>query len=459
MATPESTFAGKTLVVGLGKTGMSVVRFLAAKGESVAVTDSRDIPPGLDELKDSYPDVARFMGGFDEKAFLSADRLIVSPGLSLKDSLIQQAIERRVPVYGDIELFAHYADAPVIAITGSNGKTTVTTLIGEMARAAGFDVGVGGNIGTPALDLLDCGHDLFVLELSSFQLETLSSLKPLSAVVLNVSEDHMDRYASLQEYANAKARIFNKAENKVVNRDDNIVSSMPVSSNVVGFTLNEPLKQSDFGLRNIDSQTWICQGDEKLIATDELLISGQHNVANAMAALALGVSAGFSMASMLQALKGFTGLPHRTQFVAEINGIRFFNDSKATNVGSCLAALQGLHRYDESRSVVIMGGDCKGADFKELSNILEMTCRGVILIGRDAEQIAAVIPESVKTEKAVDMKEAVLKATAIAKQGDRVLLSPACASFDMFSGFEERGHVFSQLVREMGQEMGREMDR
>ena len=449
MATPESTFAGKTLVVGLGKTGMSVVRFLAAKGESVAVTDSRDIPPGLDELKESYPDVARFLGRFDEKAFLSADRLIVSPGLSLKDPLIQQAIERGIPVYGDVELFAHYSDAPVIAITGSNGKTTVTTLVGEMARAAGFDVGVGGNIGTPALDLLDCGHDLFVLELSSFQLETISSLKPLTAVVLNVSQDHMDRYASLKEYANAKARIFDKAQNKVVNRDDAVVSSMPVSANVIGFTLKEPAKATDFGIRNIDGQDWVCQGNEALLKTDELLISGQHNVANVMAALALGVSAGFAMESMLEALKGFTGLPHRTQFVAEVNGIKFFNDSKATNVGSCVAALQGLHRYDQSRSVVIMGGDCKGADFTELSNVLMMTCRGVVLIGRDADQIAAVVPASVMLEKAKDMKEAVNKAFAMAKQGDRVLLSPACASFDMFSGFEERGQVFSHAAREL----------
>ena len=449
MATPESSFAGKTLVVGLGKTGMSVVRFLSAKGESVAVTDSRDIPPGLDELKEHYPDVARFLGSFDEKAFLSADRLIVSPGLSLKDPLIQQVIEKGIPVYGDIELFAQYVDAPVIAITGSNGKTTVTTLVGEMARAAGFDVGVGGNIGTPALDLLDCGHDLFVLELSSFQLETLSTLKPLSAAVLNVSEDHMDRYASLEEYANAKARIFDKAENKVINRDDQTVASMPVTANVIGFSLNEPARQTDFGLTNIDGHAWICQGSEALIKTDELLISGQHNVANVMAALALGVAAGFSMDSMLGVLKGFTGLPHRTQFIAEFNGIKFFNDSKATNVGSCIAALQGLHRYDESRSVVIMGGDCKGADFAELSNVLEMTCRGVVLIGRDADQIGAVIPPAVMVEKADDMRDAVSKAFAMAKQNDRILLSPACASFDMFTGFEERGHVFINAVSEM----------
>ena len=307
MTKQQVHFEGKTLVVGLGATGLSVVRFLAARGEAIAVTDSRDIPPGLDVLKNEYPDVARFMGGFDELAFRSADRLVVSPGVSLDEIQIQRAGQRGIEVIGDIELFTQYVDAPVIAITGSNGKTTVTTLVGEMARKAGHHVGVGGNIGTPALDLLDAGYDLFVLELSSFQLESVSSLRTVVATVLNVSEDHMDRYEGLDDYAGAKQRIFAGSEAAVLNRDDPLVMSMPVPGRQVTFGLDEPTNAKDFGVCRLSGKDWLCQGDNKLCLTDELLIAGNHNVANALAALALGQAAGFSMNAMLAVLKEFTG--------------------------------------------------------------------------------------------------------------------------------------------------------
>ncbi len=447
MENTQQQFAGKTLVVGLGLTGMSVVRFLVARGEAVAVTDSRDIPPGLDELKQDYPDVARFVGGFDERAFVSADRLVVSPGVPLSDHCITQAIEKGIPVIGDVELFAQYVDAPVVAITGSNGKKTVTTLLGNMAVESGFNVGVGGNIGTPALDLLSRGHDLYVLELSSFQLETIESLKPVASVVLNVSEDHMDRYQGLEDYARAKARIYHNAENEIVNLDDEQVVQMANPLRQIGFTTGQVASDEEYGTCEVDGESWLCHGPQKLCPVNSLLISGKHNIANALAALALGKAAGMDTANMISALLRFGGLPHRTQYVAEISGVRFYNDSKATNVGACKAALYGLHKNDGSRAVVILGGDCKGADFSGLVTVLEDTCRAVVLIGRDADEIQRFVPQSVNRVLATDMSDAVSKAAALAVSGDRVLLSPACASFDMFKNYEHRGEVFMEAVR------------
>ena len=447
MENTKQQFAGKTLIVGLGVTGMSVVRFLAARGESVAVTDTRDIPPGLDELKENYPDVARFLGGFDERAFVSADRLVVSPGVPLSEHCITQAIEKGIPVIGDVELFAQYVDAPVVAITGSNGKTTVTTLLGNMAVESGANVGVGGNIGTPVLDLLNKGHELYVLELSSFQLETIESLRPVASVVLNLSEDHMDRYQGLEDYARAKSRIYHNAETEVVNLDDEQVMKMANPLRQIGFTTGRVASDEEFGTCDVEGQTWLCHGPEQLCPVDSLLISGKHNIANALAALALGKAAGLDTAKMISALQRFGGLPHRTQYVAEIGGVRFYNDSKATNVGACKAALYGLHKEDGSKAVVILGGDCKGADFSELGDVLAETCRGVVLIGRDADEIRHIVPAGIKSVSATDMPDAVSHAAELAMPGDMVLLSPACASFDMYKGYEHRGDVFMEAVR------------
>lgn len=447
MENTQQKFAGKTLVVGLGVTGMSVVRFLAERGEAVAITDTRDIPPGLDELKEHYPDVARFVGGFDERAFVSADRLVVSPGVPLSDNCITQAIEKGIPVIGDVELFAQYVDAPVVAITGSNGKTTVTTLLGNMAVESGFNVGVGGNIGIPALDLLHKGHDLYVLELSSFQLETIESLKPLASVVLNVSEDHMDRYQGLGDYARAKSRIYHNAETEVVNLDDQLVMKMANPLRQIGFTTGRVASDEEYGTCDVNGEIWLCRGSQQLCAVDSLLLSGNHNIANALAALALGQAAGMQTDKMVAALQRFGGLPHRTQYVAEIAGVRFYNDSKATNVGASKAALYGLHKGDGSKAVVILGGDCKGADFSELSGVLSDTCRCVVLIGRDAKGICQYVPENIEHIFAADMHDAVAKAAGMALSGDRVLLSPACASFDMFQNYEHRGEVFMEAVR------------
>jgi UDP-N-acetylmuramoylalanine--D-glutamate ligase len=441
--------AAKTLIVGLGATGLSCARFLARQGVQVAVADSRSEPPGLDELNAEYPDIAVFLGPFDDRLFDSADRLVVSPGVPVATPQIDAARKRGVPVMGDIELFVRAAQAPVVAITGSNGKSTVTTLLGEMARSNGIRVAVGGNLGTPALDLLDDSVELYVLELSSFQLETTDSLQAAVATVLNVSPDHMDRYADVGAYAAAKERVMQCAGVGVYNADDPIVAAMGGADDAWYFTLGESQNDKMFGVCPIDGEDYLCRGEQPLLAAEELKIPGLHNRANALSALAMGTALGFDLGVMLEVLRSFRGLPHRTEYVAEISAVRWYNDSKGTNVGASVAALEGLHRADETRTVLIAGGDCKGADFSALTPVLSTCARTVVLIGRDAASVAAVIPDSVPHILAADMDEAVARAAEMALPGDRVLLSPACASFDMFSGYAQRGDRFMQAVRRL----------
>ncbi|MES9934868.1 MAG: UDP-N-acetylmuramoyl-L-alanine--D-glutamate ligase [Sedimenticola sp.] len=443
----ENGNTGKTLVVGLGKTGLSCARFLATRDVPVAITDSREQPPGLDELRSELPDTALFLGAFEAAVFEAADRLVVSPGVPVDQPLIRQAMARGVPVIGDIELFAQAADAPVAAITGSNGKSSVTTLLGEMADRAERRVKVGGNLGEPALDLLSDEADLYVLELSSFQLETTHTLAPRVAVVLNVSADHMDRYDSMASYADAKARIYNNAEVGVFNLDDPRVMAMRgAESSALFFTLGEP-GEGTFGLRSEGDRLWLCFEQERLVAADELKVPGRHNLANALAALAMGRALDLPMAAMLDALREFKGLPHRTQFVAEHAGVRWYNDSKGTNVGACIAALNGfVSASGDDRTVLIAGGDGKGADFSDLKPVVEETARAVVLMGRDAALIAGAIGDKVPVVFAEDMDEAVARAAELALPGDRVLLSPACASFDMYRSYEHRGEVFMTTV-------------
>jgi UDP-N-acetylmuramoylalanine--D-glutamate ligase len=441
--------AAKTLIVGLGATGLSCARFLAGQGVQVAVADSRNEPPGLDALNAEYPDIAVFLGPFDDRLFDSAERLVVSPGVPVSTPQIDAARQRGVPVMGDIELFVLAAQAPVVAITGSNGKSTVTTLLGEMARANGIKVAVGGNLGTPALDLLDDAVELYVLELSSFQLETTQSLQAAVATVLNVSPDHMDRYADIEAYAAAKERVMQGAGVGVYNADDPAVAAMSGADDAWYFTLGESQDDKMFGVCPIDGGKYLCRNEQPLLAVDELKIPGRHNLANALAALAMGTALGFDLAVMLDVLRRFRGLPHRTEFVAEIGGVRWYNDSKGTNVGASIAALQGLDRGDDTRTILIAGGDCKGADFSALTQVLDVCARAVVLIGRDAESVAAVVPNAIGKVVAADMDEAVARASEMARPGDRVLLSPACASFDMFSGYAQRGDRFMQAVRRL----------
>ncbi len=437
----------KTLIVGLGKTGLSCARYLASQGVSVAVTDTREDPPGLDDLKVDLPDVALFLGGFKESVFAAAEQLVVSPGVPVSEPLIQDAMGRGVPVIGDIEIFAREAQAPVAAITGSNGKSTVTTMVGAMADRAGLKARIGGNLGEPALDLLDPEAEMYILELSSFQLETTSSLTPRAAVVLNVSSDHMDRYPDVEAYSRVKSEIYNGAEIGVYNLDDPVVASMRKGhESDLLYTLGEP-DLNCFGLRQDDGEEWICYEQRRLLSSAELLVPGRHNLSNALAALAIGSAMGLPEDSMLDALKGFKGLPHRTQFVAEHAGVRWYNDSKGTNVGACIAALQGFATM--GKTVLIAGGDGKGADFSPLAPEVSRHARAVVLIGRDAPIIEQALEHTVPLLRADSMRQAVAMAAEQAREGDQVLLSPACASFDMYTGYEQRGETFVDAVAEV----------
>ncbi|HEX5339939.1 MAG TPA: UDP-N-acetylmuramoyl-L-alanine--D-glutamate ligase [Gammaproteobacteria bacterium] len=436
----------KTLIVGLGKTGLSCARFLAARGVEFAVTDSREHPPGLKELRNEMPDAAVFVGGFSEAALNHADHLVVSPGVAVSIPFIIKARAMGLPVLGDIELFARHVRAPVIAVTGSNGKSTVTTLTGSMAEHAGREVRVGGNLGLPALDLIrDQEPDLYVLELSSFQLEVTDSLRCESATVLNISHDHMDRYATLQDYAAAKARVFRHCKTAVLNRDDALVREMAGKSGArVSFGVDAP-QADDYGVIAYHGERWLVRGGERLLAAAELRLHGDHNLANALAALALGEAVGLPLPAMLAALKQFRGLPHRMEFVTRVNGVDWYDDSKGTNVGATLAAVSGL----AGPLVLIAGGDGKGQDFAPLADALTGKVRAVVLLGKDAPAIEAAIAGRIPVQHVKDMPTAVRTAAQLAQAGDRVLLSPACSSLDMFENFEQRGRMFAQAVRRL----------
>ena len=437
-----SDLSEKIVIVGLGITGLSVVRYLVEKGIEPVVLDSREHPPGETELREQYPQLVCYFGSFDKDQLATAKQLIVSPGISVQTAEISYAKSQGVEVIGDIELFARAADAPVIAITGSNGKSTVTTLVGEIFEKAGWKTGVGGNIGLPALELLGKENKVYVLELSSFQLETLESLKPAAAVVLNISEDHMDRYDSFASYIAAKESIYKNAVNVVVNRDDEVVSKMPVADNVIGFTVNQS-GADDFSLREINGQTWIVRHGKCLLNTEDLFIDGLHNIANVMAALALIESFNLPEESVLQAVKSFTGLPHRMQCIASSDGVNWIDDSKATNVGAAQAAIEGL----AGNIILIAGGECKDADLSALKSPVKQYVTKLILIGRDADKIEEVCKGATDIVHASCMYDAVVKAKQYAVSGDHVLLSPACASFDMFKNYEHRGQVFSDAVK------------
>lgn len=440
---------GLKVVVGLGKTGLSCVRFLKSRGYPVAVNDTRENPPGLAELRAEFPDVEISLGGLDSGLLRRASEIVASPGISVNEpELVAASHESGVPIAGDIELFCREVKAPVIAITGANAKSTVTTLVGMMARDAGIDVGVGGNIGLPVLDMLRLQGEqqMYVLELSSFQLETTHSLQAAVAVVLNISEDHMDRYDSMQAYCNAKYRIFSNCRHCVVNRDDaltspDITTSLPKSS----FGLDAPA-EGQFGVIISGSEKYLAQGSELLMPVREMKIRGDHNVANALACLALGQAAGLPMLVMLETLRTFPGLPHRCELVSEKNGIAWYNDSKGTNVGATLAAINGLGAAIDGKLILIAGGVGKGQDFTPLSMPLVQFARALVLIGEDGPKIGAAVAGTVPKVSAASLIDAVEKSRALAQSGDAVLLSPACASFDMFKHYEDRGEQFVAAV-------------
>jgi UDP-N-acetylmuramoylalanine--D-glutamate ligase len=434
------------IVVGLGKSGMSLVRFLAKQGVAFAVVDTRANPPELATLQRDFPQVDVRCGELEVEFLCRASELYVSPGLAVATPALVEAAARGVKLSGDIDLFARHAKAPIVAITGSNAKSTVTTLVGDMAQAAGKRVAVGGNLGMPALDLLADDVDLYVIELSSFQLETTHQLNAEVATVLNLSEDHMDRYSGMPAYHQAKHRIFRGARQVVINRQDVLTRPLLRDDMRVGsFGLDVP-DFNAFGLRQDGTVKYLAFGQALLLPVSELKVRGAHNQANALAALALGHAAGLPMEAMLVALRAFTGLAHRCQWLRERHGVAWYNDSKATNVGAALAAIDGLGSDIAGKLVLIAGGDGKGADFSGLRAPVSRYCRAVVLIGRDAERVAAALDEQVVKVYVNDLNAAAGRCAELAEPGDAVLLSPACASLDMFRNYEERGQLFAQAV-------------
>jgi UDP-N-acetylmuramoylalanine--D-glutamate ligase len=457
----------KVLVLGIGETGLSMAKWLSRRGADVAAADSRAVPPYVEAVKRILPEVHVFTGAYPAEAFAGIDLIAISPGVPVALPIVQQAIQDGIPVVGDMELFASAIHQPanskptVLAITGSNGKTTVTAMVGAMVKEAGLDVEVAGNIGPAVLDALmqreDSGKlpQAWVLEVSSFQLETTRSLEPDAATVLNVSEDHFDRYSGLQDYAAAKARIFMREcvagkdgdGIQILNRDDLMVRAMALAERKqMTFGLDQPANDNDFGLLHEGGSIWLAQGRVCLMQANELQVAGLHNVANALAALALCRAAALPLPPLLRALREFPGLPHRMEKVATVDGITFYDDSKGTNVGATVAALNGM-----AQSVVLIaGGDGKGQDFTPLAAPIERCARAVVLIGRDAGKIGAAIDRcSVPLYYTKTMEEAVQKSFYLAREGDAVVMSPACASLDMFRNYAHRAEVFIAAVRRL----------
>jgi UDP-N-acetylmuramoylalanine--D-glutamate ligase len=440
----QGSGAKKSVIVGLGKTGLSCARYLHARNKRFDVTDNRANPPELGALQELAPEAELYLGGFNLALLDDASEIILSPGVSLRDPFLQAAIKRDIPIVGDIELFSRSVHAPVVGITGTNGKSTVTTLVAEMAARAGKRVLAGGNLGRPALDLLaDPTPDLYVLELSSYQLETTRSLKLAAAAVLNVTPDHMDRYDSVRDYAHAKAQIFKHADTAILNIDDEWVAGMSsVDQLRIDFSLTAPAAYSA-AIHNGDIE--LRRNNVPLVSMSQLKISGLHNAANALASLAICDAVQLDRAACIQALRDFAGLPHRAQWVADVHGVRYVDDSKGTNVGATLAAVSGMN----GPLIVIAGGQGKGQDFAPLAIAFQNKVRHVVLIGQDAALIAQALTGVCSSEQVKTMDEAVLQASRVAQRGDTVLLSPACASLDMFRDYGHRGDVFVDAVRRL----------
>ncbi len=434
----------KILIIGLGLSGAATLCHLAARQAQLVVTDSRAQPAGVETLRAQFPAVEFRLGGLSAPPPLSQFAMaVVSPGVPLDEPLLCALRAEGVEIVGDIELFARAARAPVIGITGSNGKSTVTTLVGEMARAAGLRVAVGGNLGPPALDLLDDEVELYVLELSSFQLETTTSLRCVAASLLNLSPDHLDRHGTMAQYAAAKARIFAGCGCAIVNRDDTAVMALaPAGARSFGV---EAPPAMQYGLIETLAGPQLALGEEALLPRSELKIFGLHNAANALAALALADAAGVARDASLAALRRFAGLPHRCAFVAKVAGVDYFNDSKGTNVGATLAALNGL----PAPIVWLGGGQGKGQSFAELRPTLAHKARAAVLFGEDAALIENDIYGALPVWRETDLRGALQRARSVAAPGDRVLLSPACASFDQFTSYVDRGQQFSAAVQEL----------
>ncbi len=442
------------LVAGLGKTGHSIARYLRRRNKPFVAFDTRTEPLGLDEFKAEFPGIDVFLGEIPEALYEQFTEIIASPGVALDSPSMKKAIDSGISVVGDIECLAREINAPVIAITGTNGKSTVTTLVGDMAKAAGFSVAVAGNIGVPVLDLLDCPiqYDLWVLELSSFQLDLIFTLSPKAATILNVTPDHLDRHHHLQAYIKAKQRVYHRSEWLLYNRED--AETKPClqeetrNPSIISFGLDEP-KADDWGLIHEDGVDYLGQGHEKILAVEALKIKGRHNWKNALAACALSRAVGVSSATMKDVLQDFGGLAHRSQWVRTVEGVSYINDSKGTNIGATLSAISGIGGSIKGKIVLIAGGQGKGADFTELRVAMPDYVRAVVLMGEDADQLEKALADLVPIIRVSSLDAAVHAAQHQALTGDVVLLSPACASWDMFRDYGHRGDTFVTVVGEL----------
>jgi len=448
MTTQHDT-ATRALVVGLGSTGLSCARYLQQRGYAVTVVDSRAEPPMAARLHQEFPGLPVHLGDFNAAPWDSVDMIVVSPGVPIDELPLAGVRDGATEIVGDVELFARAVTVPVLAVTGSNGKSTVASLAGAMAQAQGLDAVVAGNIGLPVLDALQRSPQpaLYILELSSFQLETTSSLKCAAAAVLNISEDHMDRYPDLATYAAAKARVFANCELAIVNRDDPLTREIaPLDLPSISIGTDPPHRSEDYGIAMTRDGECLVRGDQILMPCAQIPLLGRHNHLNVLAAMALAAAGGVDDGAMIAATRSFSALPHRMQTVAELDGVRFIDDSKGTNVGATCAALRGM----SEPVVLIAGGDGKGADFSPLRPALTNKARALVLIGRDADRIARAVGDTIPVRFAASMQDAVLQARALARSGDAVLLSPACASFDMFDNYIARGEAFRKAVQELG---------
>lgn len=437
------------MIIGLGITGFSCARFFLRQGLSVRVADTRENPPQLRRLQQEFPDIPLSLGTLPVEWLIRAEQIIVSPGISLAHPALQQARQAGVLIRGDIDVFAEYAQAPIIGVTGSNGKSTVTAWVADMGNAAGANWQAGGNIGIPVLDLLQQSTpDAYVLELSSFQLETTANLPLQAAAILNICADHLDRYASMHEYVQAKQRIYQNCQTAVFNRaqaETKPIYSVPMQTS---FGLGTP-NSNQYGIIHTTDTTGLAYGNEYILSVEELSLRGTHNIQNALAALALGHALGLSWEGMRKSLRSFSGLPHRCQLVAEQDAIRWINDSKGTNVGATLAAIEGLKTAEPSKLIIILGGDGKGADFSPLIAPLKQYARAALILGQDADKIAATLQGALPLYRVANLNEAVQKASELALAHDIVLLSPACSSLDMFKNYEARGDEFTHCVKEL----------
>jgi UDP-N-acetylmuramoylalanine--D-glutamate ligase len=446
----------ETIVIGLGETGLSVAEYLSQKNIAFTMMDTRSNPPLLSMFQKEYPDVDVYLESSAIELLrktAQTSQLILSPGVDTNNAMLSEVISKNnYECIGDIELFARSTKKPIVAITGSNGKSTVTSLLAEMASSSGVVAYAGGNLGPPALDLLKHEDaELFVLELSSFQLESTQTLQPEVSVVLNISPDHLDRHGDVDNYAHIKEHIYTNAKISVINRDDEYVSAMKTSGQVISFGLGQPSEQpgeDEFGVICEGMDEYLAFGEQRLLSVNELALKGESGILNSLAALTIGHALKLPMHSMLAKLKNFKGLPHRLAFVAEQNGVSWFNDSKGTNIGATISSLRSLSNNNVANIILIAGGVFKGGDLEQLKVAISKYAKHVILLGQDASVIRQGLGVVVPIDMASSMSDAIKLAEKKATAGDRVLLSPACASFDMYDNYIERGNDFEALVKD-----------